>query len=233
MKNKTVKFISIIVIMLLAVAIVGAIHIFPTPPNILFEKSIQSVVELKAFSESVGESYGTAVCVKSEDTLISNAHVVTYQKMGSVNVFDEYFVRLANEEDYHSVELVKYDLETDIAILKISDKAINLKPIKIGDSDAMTFGDRVYAIGNSSNYGLAITHGIISAPKINIAYEGATREVIQSDITISAGNSGGALLDEKGKLIGITTFRTKDIQGEVVYGFVYSIPINIIIDYLD
>ncbi len=91
----------------------------------------------------------------------------------------------------------------------------------------------MFAIGNGSNYGLAITHGIISTPRINIEYEKTIREVIQSDITISAGNSGGALLDGKGNLIGITSFRTKDNQGNVVYGLVYYIPINTVINYLD
>lgn len=234
MKHKLIKITSItaIIIFLLVVAIVGIIHLTPPNPNELFEKSIESIVELKAVSENIGESYGTAVCVKSGGILVTNAHVVTYKQMGEPVEFNEYSIRFANEEEYHPVELIKYDLETDIAVLKIRDSSVKLKPIEIGDSDKLSFGDKVYAIGNGSNYGLAITHGIISIPKINIEYEGVTREVIQSDITISAGNSGGALLDEKGNLIGITSFRTKDNQGNVVYGLVYSVPINIIADYL-
>ena len=196
MKNKIIKFISIAaaILSLLVVATIGAIHIAPPTPKKLFEKSIQSITELKAISENVGESYGTAVCINSDGYLVTNAHVVTYKQMGGSVVYDALFIRLANENEYHAVELVKYDLETDIAVLKISDSSVNLKPIKIGDSDKLSYGDRVYAIGNGSNYGLAITHGIISTPKINIEYEDIVREVIQSDITISAGNSGGALL---------------------------------------
>lgn len=234
MKNKTIKaiFITAIVILLFVATIIGIIHMIPPTPNKLFEKSIESIVELKAISENVGESYGTAVCIKSDGYLVTNSHVVTYKQMGESLLFDEYFIRLANEEEYHTVELIKYNLETDIAVLKISDSSVSLKPIEIGNSDELSFGDKVYAIGNGSNYGLAITHGIISIPKINIEYEGITREVIQSDITISAGNSGGALLDEKGNLIGITSFRTKDNQGNVVYGLVYSVPINLVMGYV-
>lgn len=234
MKNKIIRFISIIsmIAVLLVAIIIGVVYIIPPTAKELFDNSIQSIVELKAVSENVGESYGTAVCIKTEGYLVTNAHVITYKQMGESILFDECYIRLANSDEYLAVELVKYDLETDIAVLKISDKSVALRPINIGNSDTLSFGDEVYAIGNSSNYGLAITHGIISTPKINIEYENITREVIQSDITISAGNSGGALLDEKGDLIGITSFRTKDNQGNVVHGLVYSIPINTIINYL-
>ena len=137
-----------------------------------------------------------------------------------------------NEEEYHPVLLIKYDVKKDIAILRLEDKSAKFKAIKIGNSEKLAFGDKVYAIGNGSNYGLGITQGIISIPKMNITYENNTREVIQADITISAGNSGGALLDSKGNLIGITTFRIKDLTGNVVYGLVYSIPINNILEFL-
>lgn len=65
---------------------------------------------------------------------------------------------------------------------------------------------------------------------MNIIYEEKTRAVIQCDLTIAQGNSGGALLDKKGRLVGITTFRTKDNSGNVIYGIVYCIPINIVLN---
>ena len=234
MKDKIIKFVITVTIMVifLAVIVIRATQVTSPTPEKVFEKSVQSIVELKAVSEDVGESYGTAVCINSNGYLVTNAHVVTYKQMGESIRFDEYFIRLANEDAYHVVELVKYDLETDIAVLK-SGTSVDLKPIKIGNSDKLSFGDNVYAIGNGSNYGLALTHGIISIPKINVEYEEIMREVIQSDITISAGNSGGALLDDKGKFIGMTSFRTKDNQGNVVYGLVYSVPVNIIVDYIN
>ena len=233
MKKKNINVVPILalVISLLIVITIGVIHLYPMKPDKLFEQSIQSIVELKAVSENSGESYGTAVCIESSDVLVTNAHVVTYSKMGENIEFDEYYIRIADEEEYRKVSLEKYDLNTDIAVLKVDDPNINLKPIKIGDSDKLSFGDKVYAIGNGSNYGLALTQGIISMPKINIKYEETMREVIQSDITIASGNSGGALLDEKGRLVGITSFRTKDNQGNIVYGLVYSIPVNMIVEY--
>ena len=235
MKKKIITVASILALVLsLLIAItIGVIHLYPLKPDKLFEQSMQSIVELKAVSENAGESYGTAVCIESSDVLVTNAHVVTYSKMGENIEFDEYYIRIADEEEYRTVSLVKYDIDTDIAVLKVDDPNTDLKPIKIGNSDKLSFGDEVYAIGNGSNYGLAITQGIISMPKLNIEYEDKIREVIQSDITIASGNSGGALLDDRGRLIGMTSFRTKDNQGNIVYGLVYSIPINMIVEYVN
>ncbi len=205
----------------------------PPSPTAIFYNSTESVVELKAYKESVGESFGSAVCINNSGVFVTNAHVVTYQRLGQQNLFEEYSIRFADEENYHSVELVKYDVSKDIAVLRVIDTSLKIKAIDFGDSNNIDFGDKVYAIGNGSNYGLAITQGIISIPKVNIEYEDSTREVIQADITISAGNSGGALLNERGQLIGITTFRTKDNAGNVIYGLVYSIPINIVMNYVN
>ena len=63
--------------------------------------------------------------------------------------------------------------------------------------DNYSYGDKVYAIGNTSNYGIGISEGIISVPLVNVKYDDISRLVIQADIDISSGNSGGALLNEK------------------------------------
>ena len=118
--------------------------------------------------------------------------------------------------------------------MKLKDlSGISLNPIKNGDSDNLKSGETVYAVGNASNYGIAIFQGIISIPLINVELDGLTRSVIQCDLTIAAGNSGGALLNDDGELIGVTTFRTKDTSGNVIYGIVYCIPINIVLGYIN
>jgi S1-C subfamily serine protease len=76
------------------------------------------------------------------------------------------------------------------------------------------------------NHGVSITQGIVSLPQINIEYDGKTHNAIQCDLTINEGNSGGALLDERVKLIGITTFRIKDQLGNPIYGVAFCIPVN-------
>ncbi len=82
------------------------------------------------------------------------------------------------------------------------------------------------------NYGISIAEGIVSAPGIEIEYEGMVREVIQIDINIASGSSGGALLDKNGKLIGITSFRLKDNKGDIVYGTGFAVPIDKVMEYV-
>lgn len=200
----------------------------------IYSRCIDNVVEVKAVTEGVGESFGTAEIISTDGTLVTNAHVVTYTRLNAVNTFEEYFIRFSNEEEYRVVSLGRYDSEKDIAILKMSNTLeLDLKPVKTGNSDRLKAGEEVYAVGNASNYGIGIFKGIVSIPLINVVLDGVTRSVIQSDLTIVAGNSGGALLNARGELVGITTFRTKDNSGNVVYGIGYSIPINIVLDFVN
>ena len=200
----------------------------------IYNECIYNVVEVKAQSEDVGESFGTGEIISSDGKIVTNAHVVTYTRLGVTNEFENYYIRFSFENDYRAVMLEKYDSDLDIAILHlIASSDLLLKPIAIGNSNALKSGEKVYAIGNASNYGIGIFEGIISIPLIKVELDGLTRNVIQCDITIAAGNSGGALLDVNGALIGITTFRTKDNSGNVIYGIVYCIPINIVLEFIN
>lgn len=234
MKRLNVKKVigSVIAVILIAAVLLCICLWIPPSPKRIFNDSVKSIVELKASSEGLGTGYGTAEFIDNEGTLVTNAHIVTYTQLGKVNTFKNYSIRFASEEEYRKAELLKYDTEKDIAVLKLSDPTASFQAIKLGNSDKLSFGDKVYAVGNGSNYGLSLTQGIISIPKINVEYENKKREVIQCDLTISSGNSGGALLDEKGRMIGITTFRTKDNSGNIIYGLAYCIPINIVMDFV-
>ncbi len=206
---------------------------FPTlSAKEIFNKNLLSVVEVKAVSEGVGESFGTGEFVRNDGTIVTNAHVVTYSKTGETVEFEQFFIRFADSEDYLSVALVKYDSALDVAILKYEGKEHNFKSADINSKGTLASGDTVFAVGNAMNYGLAISSGIVSIPLVSISYDGVARKVIQCDITIAEGNSGGALFDCNGKLIGITTFRTKDNKGNVVYGFAYCIPIANALEFL-
>ena len=83
-----------------------------------------------------------------------------------------------------------------------------------------------------SNYGLSLTSGIVAIPHVNVTYNQSKRNVIQCDLTISDGNSGGALINDKGELVGITTFRLKDQSNNIIYGISYCIPINVVMKYI-
>ena len=226
-------FISCTLVIVLITAIIAITYNSRTYIKRIYDKSLQSVVEVKAYTKDVGESFGSAVLMKSDGTLVTNSHVVTYSKLGETKAFDEISIRFANSDKYISVTLVKYDVLKDLAVLKIKDKSLKkLKSMKTGDIKKVKSGDEVFAIGNLSNYGVGITKGHVSVPKINIVVDGNKKEAIQCDITIVSGSSGGALVNRNGKLIGITTFRTKDNLGNVIHGIGYVIPINRVLEYI-
>lgn len=232
-KNILLKFIILLFIIVLIFLL--SIYFFfiknPTS-NKVFNNTINSVVEFKS---STGDyfSYGTAVFIGDDGTLVTNAHVVTYKQSGMYKEFETYEIRFSYDVEYKEVELIRYDLDKDLAILKLIDTNSNYKSIKIGDSSKISVGDIVYAIGNGMNHGIGINKGIVSLKGVNITYNDYTRNVIQCDLIINEGNSGGALVDKRGKLIGITTFRLKDNSGDIIYGIAYAIPINEVMEYLN
>lgn len=230
MKSKRISLIMGVINSLVIVGLLVYIIVINTNDKTasdIFNMNANSIVEVKATTESIGESYGTGVIYDSSGLLITNAHVISYTSLGETTTFDTYEIRFSTKEEYQSVTLIKYDTELDLAILKLDDESIKYDAIEFAKEN-YSYGDKVYAIGNTSNYGIGISEGIISVPEVNVKYDNISRLVIQADIDISSGNSGGALLNDKGQLIGITTFRTKDNQGNVNYGFTYSIPLKTI-----
>jgi S1-C subfamily serine protease len=204
-----------------------------TTTNLIYEYSLNAVVEVSAKSFSGGKSSGSAVFIDNSGRLITNAHVVTYTNNKDVFEFDNYYIRFMGDEKYYSVELINYDTSIDLAVLKLSNNDLRFNIFKMGDSTKLKGGDRIYAISNIMNYGLSISEGIVGIPTLIIDNNGHQRKVIQCDLTIAKGSSGGALLDSRGYLIGITTFRLKDDQGNIIYGIAYSIPINDIKLYIE
>lgn len=238
MKNKNIALWICIVITFIIATMSVILNFIPCDKNKnateIFKTCLYNVVEIKASSEGVGESFGTGEIISADGKIITNSHVITYKRLNTVNEFENYFIRFSFEDDYRSAVLEKYDSNLDIAVLKITDFSdLITKPITFGNSDELEAGERVYAVGNASNYGVGIYEGIISIPLLSVELDGLTRRVIQCDLTIASGNSGGALLNDRGELIGLTTFRTRDNSGNVIYGIVYSIPINTVLEYIN
>lgn len=194
----------------------------------IFNQAKVSIVELKCVS-IYGESYSSAICYR-DNKLITNAHCVTYQYLNQDTIYDQYFMRIHGDDEYLEINLETYSLEEDLAILSFDDDRI--KPISIISSSDVDYGDKVCAVGNAFNYGLSITCGNISIPLLKVSYDNKSRLAIQCDLVINEGNSGGALIDSQGKMIGMTTFRLKDDIGNVNYGISYSIPSDIILTYI-
>ena len=169
---------------------------------------------------------GVIIAQTSEDLyIVTNYHVVEDATTLSVGFIDEAVCE---------AELCGYDEELDIAVIKVpmsslsEDTISNISIAQIGDSDALSVGNQVVAIGNALEYG-SVTTGIVSAVNRTVTTgtdaEGnpVTATYLQTDAAINPGNSGGALLNMDGELIGINTAKA---SSDGVEGMGYAIPIS-------
>lgn len=141
----------------------------------------------------IERSLGSGVIMRAEGYILTNHHVVA----GATAIK----VQLSDGRDALA-EPVGEDVATDLALLKID--LDNLSPIELADSDTLSVGDVVLAIGNPLGLSHSVTQGIISGLGRDLSFtRGTFEELIQTDAVIHAGNSGGALVDAGGKLIGI------------------------------
>lgn len=163
---------------------------------------------------------GSGVILSDNGYILTNQHVVG-------NKYSNCYVTLENGLTYNG-SVVWVDSNIDLAIVKIS--AENLDYINMADSDNIGLADEVYAIGNpiGIEFQRTVTKGIISGIDRTIKIEDESssnymEDLIQTDATINEGNSGGALINTKGELIGINTVKISDAEG---IGF--AVPINIV-----
>ncbi len=162
------------------------------------------------------EGMGSGVLVSEDGYILTNNHVISGR---SDEVADEILVRL-NDERELVAKVIGRDPRTDVAVLKI--EAEGLPYLPVADSGNLEVGDIVFAIGNPMGIGLTVTKGIISATgrgNLNILGEDAYENFIQTDASINMGNSGGALIDAKGRLVGINTAILSRTGGSIGIGF--------------
>lgn len=160
---------------------------------------------------------GSGVIVSPNGYILTANHVV--------DGADEIKVGIKNDKSIYSAKVVGMDPPTDVAILKIEAK--DLPAVTLGDSDQLEVGDVVLAIGNPFGVGQTVTRGIISALGRSLSDFGESRQYqdfIQTDAAINQGNSGGALVDAEGRLIGINDAIASPSGTSAGIGF--AVPIN-------
>ena len=153
------------------------------------------------------EATGSGVIISPDGYIVTNNHVV--------NGADELTVTLNDNREY-SARIIGTDPTTDLALIKVNGK--NLPTLSIGDSDKLKVGEWVIAVGNPFNLTSTVTAGIVSA-KARSLYANGVESFIQTDAAINAGNSGGALVNAQGELVGVNAMlysRTGSYSG---YGF--------------
>ena len=172
-----------------------------------------------------GESLGTGFVVDKEGNILTNAHVVDDNglRADSVSIV---FNKGGSETQRVKGTLVGVDVGSDIAVIKVDPNGVDLKPLPLGDSDKVAVGEPVVAIGNPLGFDFSISSGIVSATGRSVqADNGQTiPNVIQTDAAINRGNSGGPLIDNQGRVIGINERIASQSGGNEGLGF--AIPIN-------
>ena len=177
----------------------------------VYRKVGGSVVEISAGGT------GSGIVVDASGQILTNFHVVS-SVLRSRN--PKITVRFANGET-RAAKLVQSDQNNDLAVIKV-DLPDGVTPVTLADSNALTVGDFVVAIGNPFGLDGTITQGIVSS--LNRSY-GGQDGLIQVDAAINPGNSGGPLLNARGEVIGITSMIASPVRGSVGIGF--AVPINV------
>lgn len=195
------------------------------------EKVLPSVVGITVtyqvnsiFGSSTGDATGSGIIISDDGYILTNNHVISSESSSSFYAISEATdikINLYNDKDSYKATVVGTDAYTDLAVLKI-DKT-GLTPAVLGNSDEAKVGEYVMAIGNPLGMDYSVTTGIISAVNREVKSEGTTYLAIQTDAAINSGNSGGALVNANGEVIGINTLK---LSGNGVEGIGFAIPIS-------
>lgn len=205
------------------------------------EKSLNAVVHIKTVSEQVNnlaydpfaelffghqnrqQSYtqlgsGSGVIISEDGYIVTNNHVITGSNKIEV---------VLNDKRTYEAEVIGADASTDVALIKIKEKGLPF--LSYGNSDAVKIGEWVLAVGNPFNLNSTVTAGIISAKGRNNILNGNNRPIesfIQTDAAVNPGNSGGALVNTDGELIGINTAIASN--NGAYQGYSFAVPVNIV-----
>ena len=189
----------------------------------VYRKNVVSMVSIRAESDKTVSS-GTGIILTEDGYLITNAHVVA----GADRVQAVFWNNRAAQ-----VELVGFNAGEDLAVLKAD--VTGLTPAEFGSSDALHCGDPVAALGDPLGYRSSITDGIVSALDRDVSMGGGrTMQLIQTSAAINFGNSGGALINQYGQVVGVTTIKivARDGSTESMGFAIPSVRVKYVVDRL-
>lgn len=194
----------------------------PSIVGIEVEYSVNSIFYK---NKSTATAAGSGIIISEDGYILTNNHIVNssstsyYYELGKAN---KVTVTLYNDSTKYDATIVGTDSQTDLAVIKIEKNG--LKAAELGDSDAVQVGEFAMAIGNPLGLTDSVTAGIVSAVNREVSdQDGNSYVAIQTDASINSGNSGGALVNSKGQVIGVNTLK---LSGTGVEGVGFAIPIN-------
>ena len=186
---------------------------------------------------STATATGSGIIISEDGYILTNNHVVSGSSDSSYSYYslsDATSVKIKLNSDIYGsdavfdAKIVGQDSQTDLAVLKI-DKT-GLTAAEFADSDSIVVGEFAMAVGSPLGLDTTVTCGIISAINREVESDGTKYVCIQTDAAINSGNSGGALVNSEGKVIGVNTLK---LSGNGVEGIGFAIPINSTLDIID
>ena len=208
-------------------AVYAANKILPSIVGITVEYNVNSLISMfgNRNQTNTATATGSGIIISEDGYILTNNHIVSsssdedYYEVSSAT---KVTVKLFNDDTEYEAKIVGTDEQTDLAVIKI-DKT-DLPKAEFADSDNIKVGEFAMAVGNPLGMESSITCGVVSAVNRKITdSDGNTYTLIQTDAAINAGNSGGALVNSEGQVIGINTLK---LQGEGIEGMGFAIPIN-------
>ena len=175
---------------------------------------------------SEASASGSGIIISEDGYIVTNSHVVSSESQSIYYELSEaksVKVKLFNDETQYDATIVGKDAQTDLAVLKI--EKTGLTAAEFADSDSVKVGEFAMAVGNPLDLGTTITCGVVSAlnRKVQDSEKSTAYTCIQTDAAINSGNSGGALVNSQGQVIGINTLK---VSSTGVEGIGFAIPIN-------
>lgn len=196
----------------------------PSIVAISVEYSVNSIFNR---SSTTATAKGSGIIISEDGYILTNNHVVNSTSSSSSSFYEiekanKVTVKLYNDDKEYEGKIVGTDSQTDLAVIKIDKDG--LTAAELGDSDSVQVGEFAMTVGSPLGLDNSVTAGIISAVNRDVTdSDGNKYTAIQTDAAINSGNSGGALVNSKGQVIGVNTLK---LSGTGVEGVGFTIPIN-------
>lgn len=208
-------------------SIYAANKILPSIVGIKVEYNVNSLISMfgRQTQSSTATATGSGIIISDDGYILTNNHIVATSSSESyyeVSDATKVTVTLFNDETEYEAKIIGKDEQTDLAVIKI--EKTGLSKAEFADSDSIKVGEFAMAVGNPLGMQSSITCGVVSAVNREVTdSDGKTFKLIQTDAAINSGNSGGALVNSQGKVIGINTLK---LSGTGIEGMGFAIPIN-------
>lgn len=187
--------------------------------NITIKEEKKGYTGGSTYAETV-LGHGTGVIIRKDGYIVTCHHVIDGADIITI---------VTDDEQEYDAKLIGYDEQFDLAVIKVDTNS--LPAITLGDSDAMVAGEEVVIIGNPlGEFGSSVSAGVLSAPARELTISGTPLRLMQTDAAVNPGNSGGAMINMRGELIGIVNAK---VSASGIEGIGFSIPWNTVSEKVD